>query len=153
MYNSRIQVQVRSRPRDGELEACVRRQLTDTLRHQAYAVGPRAMRARHTFQIAERREPPPPRPAPAFSEGAVQSLLRAHRGRLTSCVELAGVPEQVTLRVVVEADGRLTLTNANLPGGASQNALPCLARVVSRLRVASRPARRVQVVHQLALRR
>ena len=93
-----------------------------------------------------------PRMAPPFSEAEVQRVLRSSERAFTQCLEMAGVPEVLTLRVAVEADGRLVLTNANLPTGSSRHAIPCLNRSVSRLRVSGRPARRRTVTHRVALR-
>ena len=152
MFNARIAVTVRTRPRDHELERCVRARVRDSLRNRAYAVPRRSIRARHTFRIAER---PPPReepPAPPFSEAQVHRTLGGQRHALQRCVEIAGVPEAVTLRVAVEADGRLTLVNATLPPGTPPRSLGCLARTVSRLRVPSRPGRRIAVQHRVAVR-
>jgi hypothetical protein len=152
LFNSSISVTVRTRPRDGELEGCVRREVRDALQHAPYAVGPRAVSARHTFSIRDRPEPPEEHPAPPFSEAEVRQALDASAATFQRCLEVAGVPDQATLRIAVEADGRLVLTSADIPGGASQNALPCLARQVSRLRVSSRPPRRRMIVHTVALR-
>ncbi len=150
LYHAGIAVSVTSRPRDPEFEGCVRRVVRDALRHASYAV-PRAVRAQHTFQITERPTPPPPQPTPPFSESEVQRVLSSQRGTFQRCIELAGVPEQITLRVSVRPDGRLVLTSADLPPGASSHALGCLASQVSYLRVSGRPGRSVTVVHRLGV--
>ncbi|MBX3271035.1 MAG: hypothetical protein KF729_12290 [Sandaracinaceae bacterium] len=151
LYNARIEVSVRSRHRDGELEACVRRAIVDALRHETYAVG-RAVRTRQTFRIRERPEPPEPPPAVAFSEGEARSLLESASRRLAACLETAGVPEQVVLHITVERTGRMTLTNATLPPGAGPHALGCLSRTVSSLATRGRPERRVQLTHHVGTR-
>lgn len=152
LFNARIAVTVRSRPRDHELERCVRRRIEDDLRHQRYAVTGRAMTARHTFHIGERPEPPEERPAPPFSEAEVRHVLRASQRSLERCLEVAGLPEGIELRLAVEADGRLTLMNANLPPGVPPRALGCLAETVSRLRIQARPRRRVPITYTLGVR-
>lgn len=151
LYGARIAVRVVSRPRDHAFEGCVRRTLRDALRHATYAVG-RAVSARHTFQIAERPAPPIDRPPPPFDEREVQRALALRRAALQSCLEVAGIPESITLRVAVRPDGRLVLTSADVPPGAARGALGCLASRVSRLRVAGRPARTMTVVHRLGVR-
>ena len=151
MFNARISVSVRSRHRDGELEACVSRAIRDSLRHQAYAVG-RTVRAHQTFQVRERPDPPEPPPAVAFSEAEAQRVLSMASGRLARCVDVAGVPEAVTLYVTVERTGRMTLVNANLPPGTSPQAIGCLSRTVSSLSTRGRPTRRVQLTHRFGLR-
>lgn len=151
LYNAAISVSVRSRPRDGAFEGCVRRAVRDALRHAPYAVG-RAARARQTFRVSERPEPVPARPAPRYSEAEARRVLRASNHALTRCLEVAGVPDAATLRVAVEPSGRLVLTNATLPPGASRHSLGCLTRHISRLRVAGRPARRVNLVHTVGVR-
>lgn len=152
MFNARIVVTVRSRPRDHELERCVRRRIEDDLRHQRYAVSGRAMTARHTFRIGERPEPPEERAAPPYSEAEVRRVLRASERSLELCLEVGGIPEGIELRLAVEADGRLTLMNANLPPGVPARALGCLAETVSRLRVQARPRRRVPIMYTLTAR-
>ena len=151
LYNARIAVSVRSRPRDGELESCVRRSIRDSLRHSAYAVG-RTVRARQTFRVRERPDPAPPPRAVPFSQNEVSRVLRGSSGSFQQCLEVAGVPERLTLRVAVEPSGRLVLTNASIPPGSSRHALGCLTRAVSRLSVRGRPARRVNVTHQVGVR-
>ena len=151
MFNARIHVSVRSRHRDGELEACVRRAVADSLRHQAYAV-PRTVRTRRTFRVAERPGPPEPPPAVAFSQREVRAVLSRANGRLARCLDVAGLPEQVTLHVSVDRTGRMILTNANLPPGVSGGALGCLSRTVSSLRTRGRPGRRVQLTHVVGMR-
>jgi len=150
LYGARIAIDVVSRPRDHEFERCVRRTIADALRHSTYAVG-RSVSARHTFQIAERRAPPIERPAPPFDEREVQRVLASQRHTLQQCLELAGVPEQLTLRVAVRPDGSLVLTSADVPTGSASRALGCLSTRVSRLRVSGRPARTVAVVHTLGV--
>ncbi|HEY8429587.1 MAG TPA: hypothetical protein VIL20_14485 [Sandaracinaceae bacterium] len=150
LYDARIAVEVISRPRDHAFEACVRGAVRDALRHAPYAVSA-ASHARHTFRIAE-RQAPIERPAPAYSEHEVRRVLGAYSSSLQQCLEIAGVPEQVTLRVAVRPDGRLVLTSADLPPGASSRALGCLASRVSAMRVEGRPARTVTVVHTLGVR-
>lgn len=151
MYNAQVSLTVRSRPRDARFERCVSSAIRDALRHSSYAVA-RSVSARQTLRIADRPEPPPPQPTRPFSESEVQQVLRASRGGFQRCLEMAGVPEQVTLRVAVEADGRLVLTSADLPPGSSPHALGCLARRTSSLRVSGHPARRVTIVHDLGVR-
>lgn len=148
LYNARIAVEVVSRPRAYAFEVCVRRAVRDALRHTPYAVG-RLARAHHTFQIAERPQPPIDHPPPAYDEREVQRVLASYRAPLQRCLEMAGVPEQVTLRVAVRPDGRLVLTSADVPTGAAQSALGCLSSRVSNLRINGRPARTVTVVHRL----
>lgn len=151
LYNARIAVSVRSRPRDGGFESCVRRAIRDGLRQHAFAVG-RTVRSRQTFRVTERPDPrPEPRPV-AFSQTEVRRVLRAVSGGLSRCLEMAGVPETVTLRIAVEPSGRLVLTNASIPPGASRHALGCLTRTVSRLQVRGRPARRLNVTHTVGVR-
>jgi hypothetical protein len=150
LYGARIAIVVVSRPRDHEFEGCVRRSIADALRHSTYAVG-RSVSARHTFQIAERRDPPIDRPPPPFDQREVQRVLASHHHGLQQCLELAGVPEQLTLRVAVRPDGSLVLTSADVPTGSASRALSCLANQVSRLRVSGRPARTVAVVHTLGV--
>jgi hypothetical protein len=152
LFNARIAISVSSRPQDGEFEECVRSELRDTLRHARYAVGRRAVRARHTFQIAERPASPIETPAPPYSESEVRGVLRASSGSLQQCLEMAGVPERVTLRVSVRPDGRLVLMSADVPPGSSQGALGCLSSRVSSLRVSGRPGRTVTIVHELSVR-
>lgn len=151
LYNARIQVSVRSRPRDGELEACVRAAVQDALRHEAYAVG-RPVRAHQTFQVAERREPPEPRPAPPWSMDEARRVLQSASSRLARCLDVAGVPEQVTLHVAVDRTGRFVLQNADIPPGAGRGALACLTRAVGSLRTRGRPGRRVRLTHRVAVR-
>ncbi len=151
LYGARIGVDVVSRPRDSAFEACVRRAVRDALRHAPYAV-PRSVRAQRTFQIAERPTPPIARPAPPFEEREVHQALASRAWTLQQCLEIAGVPEQVTLRVAVRPDGRLVLTSADVPPGAARGAIGCLAARVSSVRVSGRPARTVDVVHRLAVR-
>jgi len=151
LYNARISVSVRSRPRDGELEGCVRRAVQDALRHQRYAVG-RAVRAQQTFQVAERRDPPEPRLAPPWSMGEAQRVLRSADSRLARCLDVAGVPEQVTLHVAIDRTGRFVLQNADIPPGAGRDALACLTRTVGSLRTRGRPERRVRLTHRVAVR-
>jgi hypothetical protein len=150
LFHAAISVSVISRPRDSRFEGCVRRVVLDALRNESYAV-PRSVRASHTYQIAERPTPPIDRPSPPFAESEVQRVLASYRGMLQQCLELAGVPEQVTLRVAVRPDGRLVLTSADVPSGSSSNALGCLSSRVSRLRVEGRPSRTVTVVHRLGV--
>ena len=151
LYNARISVSVRSRPRDGDFESCVRRGIVDGLRHQPYAVDD-SVRARQTFRIAERPDPPAERPAVPYSANEVSRVLDSSSRGFQQCLEMAGVPETVTLRVAVEPSGRLVLTNANVPAGASRHALGCLTRAVSRLEVQGRPSRRVNVTHSVGVR-
>ncbi len=151
LYNARISVSVRARPRDGALEGCVRRAVVDSLRHRGYAVA-RSVRARRTFRVGARAEPPPPRPAVAYSEREVRRVLRAATPRLSRCLETAGVPERVTLHLVVERTGRMVLQNANLPPSASGRALGCLSRTVSGLHTRGRPGQRVQLTHAINVR-
>ncbi len=150
LYNARIVVDVVSRPRDHEFEGCARRAIRDALRHTPYAVG-RTARAQHTFRIAERAPPPIEPPPVAYDEREVQRVLSAYRGSFQRCIEMAGVPEQITLRVAVRPDGRLVLTSADLPTGAARSALGCLSSSVARLQVRGRPARTVTVVHRLSV--
>ncbi len=150
LFNAQIAVDVVSRPRDHGFEGCVRRAIRDALRHTPYAVG-RTTRAHHTFQIAERPPPPIERPAQPYDEREVQRVLSAYRGSFQQCLEMAGVPEQVTLRVAVRPDGRLVLTSADVPSGAARGSLGCLSSRVSSLRVNGRPARTVTVVHRLGV--
>lgn len=152
LFNARIAVTVRTRPRDHELERCVRRRIEDDLRHQRFAVSGRPLTARHTFRIGERPEPPEERPAPPFSEAEVHGVLRASQRSLERCLEVGGLPEGIELRLAVEPDGRLTLVNANLPPGVPPRALGCLAQTVSRLRIQARPRRRVAITHTLGVR-
>jgi len=151
MYDARIHVVVRSRHRDGALEACVGRAVRDALRRAPYAV-PRPVSARHTFRIEGRPEPPLPRHAAAYSEAEVRRTLASRTGALQRCLGAAGLPESATLRVAVERTGQLTLIRADLPSGADPGATTCLHRVVSRLRVQGAPGRRVTLVHQVAVR-
>lgn len=150
LYNARIAVSVRSRPRDGRLEGCVRREIRDALRHRPYAVS-RAVRARQTFRVAERPdrvEAPPLR----FSEADVRRRLRASNRTFSRCLELAGVPESATLHLAVQPSGRLTLVSANVPSGSSQRAVACLTQAVSRVRGIGPPRRRVSLVHTVRVR-
>lgn len=151
MFNARISVSVRSRHRDGELEACVSHAIRDSLHRETYAVG-RTVRAQQTFQVRERPDPPEPPPAVDFSEGEARRVLGAASGRLARCVDVAGVPEAVTLYVTVERTGQMTLVNASLPPGTSPHALGCLSRTVGSLSTRGRPARRVQLTHRFGLR-
>lgn len=151
LFNARISVSVRSRPRDGGFESCVRRAIRDGLRHQAYAVG-RTVRSRQTFRVTERPDPRPVPRAQPYSQSEVRRVLRSSNGGFQRCIEIAGVPESVTLRIAVEPSGRLVLTNAQIPPGASHHALGCLTRAVSRLRVRGRPGRRVDVTHTVGVR-
>lgn len=150
LYNARIAVSVRSRPRDGELEGCVRRAVVDALRHQGYAVG-RSVRARRTFRVAGRPERPEPPPAVAYSEREVRGLLQRANPRLSRCLGIAGVPERVNLHIVVDRRGQLSLQNAALPPGASGRALGCLSQTVSGLRARGRPGRRVRLTHAVSV--
>lgn len=153
MHNARIALSVRSRPRDGAFEACVRRSLRDSLRQLAYAVE-RPARAHATLRLSERPDPHVERPPPPpYREAEVRRALRARDARFARCLEMAGVPERVVLRVAVEADGRLQLTSAEIPPGASRHAQHCLARAVERIRVRGRPARRAELTHTVAVRR
>lgn len=151
LHGARIALDVRGRPRDGALEACVRRSLLDALRRAPYAV-PRAVQARQTSRITERPLPPLERPPPPYAASEVTRLLEAAETGLQSCLGLAGLPESSMLRVAVRPDGRLTLTSADLPPGASPGALACLASRVAALRVQSRPSRTQRVVHRLRVR-
>lgn len=151
LWNARVSVSVRSRPRDHAFESCAVRAIRESLREEAYAVG-RTVRARRTFQVQERPDPPEPPPAVAFSEGEARSVLSAASGRLARCVDVAGVPEAVTLYVTVEQTGRMVLVNATLPPGTSPHALGCLSSTVSSLSTRGRPARRVQLTHRVGLR-
>ncbi|MEQ8893327.1 MAG: hypothetical protein RID93_37100 [Sandaracinaceae bacterium] len=152
LYSSPIRVVVRSRGRDGALEACVRRAVHAALRRAPYAV-PRTVRARHTFQIEGRPEPPLPRHATPYSEAEIQRALTARGRALQRCLGVAGLPEEATLRVAVEPSGRLVLTSATLPSGADRDALSCLNRVITRIRGRGAPARRETVVHRLGVRK
>lgn len=149
MYNAHISISVASRPRDPELESCVRRELADALRHASFAVG-RAVRARHTFQISERPERPIDERPPAYSESEVRAVLSASSRSLSQCVDVGG--ETVTLRVSVRPDGRLVLMSADVPSSAHRGALGCLAQRVASLRVSGRPSRTVDLTHQLSVR-
>lgn len=151
MFNARIAVSVRSRHRDGEFEACVTRAVRDALRHQGYAVE-RTVRARRTFQVRERPEAPEPPPAVAYSEAEVRRVLSAANGRLAQCLQVAGVADQVSLQITVERTGRMVLTNASIPPGASRDALGCLSRTVGSLSTRGRPGRRVQLSHTVGVR-
>lgn len=150
LYGARIAVTVVSRPRDSAFESCVRGAVRDALRHAPYAV-PRSVRAEETFRIAERPTPPIDRPPPPFDQGEVHRALSGSAWSLRQCIELAGVPEEITLRVSVRPDGRLVLTSADLPPGAARSALSCLSSRVGSLRVSGHPARTVSVVHRLPL--
>lgn len=152
MYNARIHVRTRSRPRDGAFEACVQRIVPDALRHTSYAVGPRGARARHTFHLAEPPEPTPRRPPPPFSVSEVHRAIDARTPALMRCLERGGVLDPITLRIDVRSDGQLILTRADLPPDSSPHAPGCMARQVSALRVEGRPARRLSVVHRLGAR-
>lgn len=151
LYGARIGVSVVSRPRDSAFESCVQRAVRDALRHEPYAV-PRSVRAQHTFQIAERPTPPIDRPPPPFDEREVHQALSARSWALQQCLELAGVPEEVTLRVMVRPDGRLELTSADVPPGAGARALSCLHSRIESVHVSGRPTRAVTVVHRVAVR-
>lgn len=151
LFNAHVSVSVVSRPRDPEFEGCVRRALVDVIRNAEYAVG-RSVRARHTFQIAERPERPIDRRPPPYSESEVRQVLSMHSGALQQCIRIAGIPESVTLRVSVRPDGQLVLTSADVPPGASRDALGCLSSRVSSMRVSGRPSRTVSLVYQLGLR-
>jgi hypothetical protein len=151
LYGARIGVAVTSRPRDGAFEGCVTRALRDTLRQAPYAVT-RAVSAQHTFQIAERPLPPVERPPPPFDASEVRRTLASYQAPLQQCLGVAGVPEQVTLRVAVRPDGQLVLTSADLPPGVAASALGCLSSRVSSLRIQGRPSRTTTVVHTLGVR-
>ena len=148
LYRARIGVDVVSRPRDGAFEGCVRRAVRDALRHAPYAVS-RTVRAARTFQVGEQPTPPIDRPAPPYDERDVHRMLTIQASALAQCLELAGVPEAVTLRVAVRPDGRLALTSADLPPGAARDALGCLSSRIGRMRVRGRPERTVTIVHRL----
>ena len=151
LYNARIEVSVRSRPRDASLERCVRRAVVDSLRHRGYAIS-RVVRARRTFRVQERPEPAPPPQAVAYSEREVRNVLQRANPRLSRCLETAGVPERVRLHLVVDRTGRMILQNVNLPPSSSSRALGCLTRTVSGLRTRGRPGRRVQLTHDISVR-
>ncbi|MFK7984630.1 MAG: hypothetical protein AB8I08_01280 [Sandaracinaceae bacterium] len=152
MYNARIRVTVRSRPRDHGLESCVRRVVQDALRHRAEAVR-RPVRANHTFRIAGR--PPTPRPVAraVYSDRHAHAALSRLTGPLQRCLEQRGVADSITLHVTVDRAGRLSLTNATLPAGSPSRALGCMAGTVSRARLGSAaPRGRVTLRHTLRLR-
>lgn len=152
MFNARIAVQVRSRPRDGGFEACVRRGVQNALQDQPYAVE-RSVSGQVTFRLDERPDRYRPRPpAPEYSEAEASQALRRRDPRFAQCIDLAGVPERITMRVAVEADGRLTLLRADVPPGSSTRALECLRRTVEGLRVRGAPARRRELTHTVAVR-
>lgn len=151
MHNARIAVNVVSRPRDGAFEACVRRQVRDALRHTAYSVS-RRVRANVTFRLNERPTPRPRPPAPSYSQAEVRRVLRYADSRFQRCLGVAGLPERVSLRLAVDADGRFTLMNASVPPGADRGAVQCLSRVANGLRVRGAPPRRVELSHTVAVR-
>lgn len=151
LYNANISISVRSRPRDGEFESCVQRAIRDALRHEAYAVA-RGVRTQQTFRVTERPEPPPEARRVPYSQGEATRVLSGSQSSFQECLELAGVPESLTLHVAVERDGRLVLINANIPSGSSPRALGCLTSAVGRLRVQGRPDRRVSLTHTIGVR-
>ncbi len=97
--------------------------------------------------------PPPTDPDRSFTEQTVHALLDATRPTLLGCIsDLApGMPGQVTLRVSVQADGRMTLQGVELPSGVrGPGSLACLAGHVGALRAMPSGRARV-VVHPLRL--
>ncbi|MCC6873881.1 MAG: hypothetical protein IT378_06160 [Sandaracinaceae bacterium] len=149
LYDAALDVSARSRPRDPDFEGCVTASTREALRAAPYDVGPRTVRARHTFQVGEGPEPALPADARPYSEHEAQSTLRSAQHALQQCLQMAGVPEQVTLRISVRPDGRMVLQSADVPPGASGRALSCLASHVGSLRVEGRPARSATLVHRL----
>lgn len=152
LFNARIRLTVRSRPRDPELERCVSGHLQQMLRQQVHAVT-RTVRARHTFRVGAPPLQPPPRSRPPYSASQVERALDQLRGPLQRCLEQRGLADTVALSIAVDRAGRITLSNAQLPPGAPPRALGCMAATVSRAQLRSEPPRRrVTLRHTLRLR-
>jgi hypothetical protein len=151
LWDASIAVNAQSRPRDPDFERCVSGGIREALRNEPYDVGPRSFSARHTFQIGEGPQPSEPHEAAAYREDEVHSALRMNQYAMQQCLEAAGVPEQVTLRVSVRPDGSLVLMSADVPPGAGSRSMGCLASQVSTIRVQGHPSRTVTVVHHLPL--
>ena len=151
MFNARVRVSVRSRPRHRAFERCVSTQMRGSLRGQAFAV-PRTVRAHRTFQVSDRPPPPLPRPRVSFSEAEARGALRQANARLARCIDAAGPGEPITLHVVVDRAGRMVLQNASLPPRSSPRSLQCLSRTISRLQLRGHPQRRVRLTHAVPVR-
>jgi hypothetical protein len=99
------------------------------------------------------RRLPAVRKASSTAEPIVHALRDATRPTVLGCIsDLApGMPGEVTLRVSVQADGRMTLRGVELPSGVrGPGSLACLAGHVGALR--SMPSGRARVVvHPLRL--
>jgi len=149
-----VDLRVNVRPASPDAEACARRVVTRRVRLLLARFDVRQpVRVRDDLRVPPRVSPTPQ--SSGFDATLVHAYLQRATPQLRRCLAgTSAVPGQVTLQILVQPDGRLSLRGASLPRGAGDGAvLSCLSDVVVKARLRSPPRAPLTVRHSLRLGR